>query len=63
MDCIGFGQGRKIWNLGRKKPLSRPRRKCYDINEIDHQIVVCGHMECIGLGQDKEIGNLKERHH
>jgi len=58
MDCIGLGQDMEIGKLGGKTPLNRPRRKWYDIIEIDLQEVGCGRMDCIGLGQDRDIGKL-----
>jgi len=61
MDCIGLGQDREIGKLGGKRPLSRPRRKCDDIIEINHQNVGCGSMDCIGVGQDRDMGSLERK--
>jgi hypothetical protein len=44
--------------LGRKRPLSRPRRKWDYIIKIDHQNVEFGRMDSIWVGQDRDNGRL-----
>ena len=58
MDCIGFGQDKEILKLGRKRPLSRPRRKWDDIILIHLLEVGCWSMNYFDLGQDWEMGKL-----
>jgi len=58
MDCIVFGQDKEIWKLGRKRPLSKLRRKWDDIILIHLLEVGCWSMDYFDLGQDWEMGQL-----